>query len=167
MTEASKQKECFKCKEVKPVSEFYAHKAMADGLLGKCKECTKSDVHAYRRKNIEALRRYDRARGDDPKRKAARRRYRQTISAERMKAYKERWQAQNKEKRAAHIAVGNAFRDGKLEKQPCERCGERLVQAHHEDYSRPFDITWLCRACHGQRHREINELTRFNTEAAF
>lgn len=31
----------------------------------------------------------------------------------------------------------------------CETCGVvGKAEAHHEDYSRPFYVTWLCRSCH-------------------
>jgi ribosomal protein S27AE len=57
--------------------------------------------------------------------------------------------------------VGNAIRDGKLKVQPCERCGYGVgVCGHHEDYSRPLEVVWLCGLCHGRRHREINEERR-------
>ena len=36
-------KNCFKCGELKPLSEYYTHKQTSDGHIGKCKSCTKAD----------------------------------------------------------------------------------------------------------------------------
>jgi len=57
------QKSCFKCKQVKCLSEFYKHSEMKDGHLNKCKQCTKNDANTHRANNLEAIRAYDRKRG--------------------------------------------------------------------------------------------------------
>ncbi len=41
---------------------------------------------------------------------------------------------------------------GILIKKPCELCGELKVEAHHEDYNKPFDIRWLCIRHHHELH---------------
>ena len=46
-------KKCFKCNETKPYADFYKHKQMGDGHLGKCKECTKNDTKKDYSKNIQ------------------------------------------------------------------------------------------------------------------
>jgi hypothetical protein len=71
-------------------------------------------------------------------------------------ANKRRWTAANPEKRRAQIAVGNALRDRRITKGSCEECGtDERVEAHHEDYSKPLNVTWLCSACHGKTRRKV------------
>jgi hypothetical protein len=72
---------------------------------------------------------------------------------ERVLGIKRRWAERNPEKRAAHIAVGNAVRDGRLVKLPCEVCGAK-AQAHHDDYSKPLEVRWLCPPHHAEERRK-------------
>jgi hypothetical protein len=44
MKEEIKEKKCFKCELILPISDFYKHKKMQDGHLNKCKTCTKNGV---------------------------------------------------------------------------------------------------------------------------
>jgi hypothetical protein len=80
-----------------------------------------------------------------------RRRYRQR-NREKIAAYNRAWQAKNKEKRAAHGAVEYALLCGALVRETCEICGECRTDGHHEDYSRPLDVRWLCKLHHRQVH---------------
>lgn len=132
-------KTCFKCQQSKPETEFYKHAAMADGRLGKCKDCTKADVTKHRQENWERVRAYDRMRASQPHRVASRLR----IVGE----YVEKYPGRKK----ANTAVSNAVRDGRLKKQPCWVCGEKAV-AHHPDYDLPLDVVWLCQPHHKQAH---------------
>ena len=160
-------KVCFKCKVEKPVTDFYVHPAMGDRRLGKCKECTKADVRANYQANVEKYREYDRERATLPHRVAARLAYAATDAGRQAanrgkKAYLDR----NPIKRAAHVAVGNAIRDGKLVRMPCEVCGTEVAQAHHDDYSKPLDVRWLCTTHHAEWHKHNTPLCPDQTEAA-
>lgn len=112
---------------------------MKDGRLGKCKDCTKTDVKKHRQDNWETVRAYDRQRASQPHRVATRRK----VTAH--------YIAQFPHRKKANTAVGNALRSGKLKKQPCWVCGCNAV-AHHPDYDRPLDVVWLCQAHHRQAH---------------
>lgn len=51
-------------------------------------------------------------------------------------------------------------RRGVLRPEPCEACGSSAVEMHHEDYTRPLDVIWLCRACHLSLHAgDVSRLT--------
>lgn len=55
----------------------------------------------------------------------------------------------------ARNALQYAVRSGKIVRRPCERCGAGDAHGHHEDYSKPFEVHWLCRKCHDAHHRRV------------
>lgn len=55
----------------------------------------------------------------------------------------------------ARYKVGNAVRDGRLVRLPCEVCGEIKSQAHHVDYRKYFKVQWLCRKHHLEREGKV------------
>lgn len=44
------------------------------------------------------------------------------------------------------------IRRGKIKKQPCLFCGNPEAEAHHHDYSKPLEVTWLCKEHHLLNH---------------
>lgn len=146
------EKECFKCKTIKPLSAFYKHANMADGHLNKCKDCAKNDSNVHRYQNLEKVRAYDRERAKQPKRiKAA-------------TEINKIWRASDKRRAVAHSSVARAIKKGDLVRLPCQRCGEKKSVAHHEDYDKPLDVVWLCQPCHKIRHKEIEIITLQDTK---
>lgn len=43
---------------------------------------------------------------------------------------------------------------GKLVPEPCEVCGEK-AEKHHDDYSKPLGVRWLCPTHHRQWHNNL------------
>jgi len=132
--------------------------------LAKCKE--------YREQNKEAIRDYQRQWYEENREEKAEyhrqwyERNRETVKsrvqkhsktergkevhARAIKTYAERYP----EKVAANHAVNNAIRDRRLVRETCQVCGAE-AQAHHEDYSKPLDVLWLCPEHHAELHAEI------------
>lgn len=146
------EKQCFCCGLTKPISDFYKHPGMADGYLGKCKECQKANTKAARERNPDYYREYDSQRANLPHRVQARAEYQQT---ERGKAAHARatkkWHGNHPNRRAAAQILNNAIRDGKVKPLPCFICGKK-AHAHHPDYDQPLDVVWLCPLHHKQAH---------------
>lgn len=159
-------KTCFKCGLLKPLDEFYKHPKMADGHLGKCKYCTKSDSANQHKKimSTPSLTIKERERG---RVKSRLQRIAGLASPQKPETGK-RWGENHPNKKKAHALVASAVRSGKLIKMPCEKCGSENTQAHHEDYDKPLCVNWLCVRHHADRHIEINQenlLQKFNSEA--
>ena len=132
-------KQCFKCKRDLPMSDFYRHPQMGDGHLGKCKDCTKADVSYrerwLRRTNPEWVAR--------ERQRCVAKQTLYNVVAERKWPYKLH----------ARRAVALAIRRGAIKKPGhCQRCGlefpKARIHAHHDDYARPLDVTFVCAACH-------------------
>ena len=146
-------KQCISCLRVLALTEFYAHAAMSDGHLNKCKECCRAASKARiermkedpvwvireRRRSFKKNRAYKKAGIVYPYKPGSR------------KETNAKYRAAYPEKRKAHVVTGNAIRDGRLTPKPCEVCG-RKAEAHHDDYSKPLAVRWLCRKHHVAHH---------------
>jgi hypothetical protein len=132
-----------------------------------CKACWRAKVRANRLANIEHYREFDRQRANLPHRVDAREAYSQTERGRQASsAAKRRFVERNPLKKAASTAVNNAVRDGRLSKQPCEVCGKAQAQAHHDDYSKPLDVRWLCTTHHAEWHKHNTPLCPKQERAA-
>jgi len=74
-----------------------------------------------------------------------------------MQRAKARWTRANGYKRRANHMVNNAVRDGKLCKPgACQICGSGgRIHGHHDDYSKPLEVRWVCPACHSAIHKGL------------
>lgn len=154
-------KKCVCCKKEKEVSEYGPSKAFKCGLDSSCRECRRRKVRAYR----STPRGRETARGTveryhkSAKGRAAKRRYEETDNGRakrRMhaKVHKEKYP----EKKSARDAAYQSIKQGKLKRKPCEFCGSFNTEAHHEDYSRPLDVRWLCKVHHDAAHDRFSEV---------
>ena len=65
------------------------------------------------------------------------------------RTYKEKFP----EKRKARTDVMVAKKQGILKQMPCQVCGNTKTEAHHDDYKKPLDVTWLCKKHHLEHHK--------------
>jgi len=65
-------------------------------------------------------------------------------------------------RKKARRITKNLIRSGKLKKGSCVVCGSFQTLPHHEDYSRPNDIIWICEKHHKLYHN--GEIGLFNNK---
>jgi len=151
-------KTCSKCKADKIDGEFQIRKASADGLTSRCKQCL-SEYDKERANNphrIRARKIYEKTQKGIDARKKARAKYEKANKKKILISHR-KYRENNPKKHKAHNSVAYAIKTKKLSKKPCEVCGAKKADAHHDNYDQPLDVRWLCAKHHRQWHVENGE----------
>jgi len=102
-----------------------------------------AQVKAYQKEHRRQVQEYERRRS----KKSARKVQINTYARRRRKKFPEKTRAYN--------MLSRAIKKGTIVRQPCEICGKPNAQAHHEDYSKPLDVRWLCFKHHREAHGQV------------
>lgn len=155
-------KQCIHCKQFLPLSSYSVERRLKDGLSSLCRQCNSVASARSRLKNKETKNARERARYHEPKERARRlaknRKYsatyvRPALTKEELREKELKHRLRNPEKCKARAAFKWAVKSGKITRQPCEVCGAPKGEGHHDDYSKPFEVQWLCRKHHMELHR--------------
>jgi len=145
-----KTKICTCCNKRKYLKYFHKQLAKAGGVRSICISCrsrTRTDI------NTEAV-------------KKAKLKYRHSKhgkiheqiynNSEIHAAMTYRWGQKNKYKVNAAAKARRAIKNGVLKKKTtCEICSSKKnIQGHHNDYTKPLKVRWLCAKCHRQWHAD-------------
>lgn len=110
----------------------------------------------YAKKTVEERRAMREGRDKERVREADRERYLKPERRQDIGENARRWARDNPAPRRAQVAVANAIRDGRLDKGTvCEQADGNCsgqINAHHDDYSKPLEVRWLCRSHHMKWH---------------
>lgn len=133
---------CLKCKIRKPNKEYHFRDKPRGILRERCKACIKeyqSSPRIMEIKRISQAKYSKTKKGRATEQRHSPKRWARVKSLQRDRVY-------------AQVRY-------KLKKQPCSVCGNERSQAHHDDYSKPLDVVWLCSKHHSEVHRnaKINE----------
>lgn len=136
-----KKQKCRECSEIKEtITNFYKHETNSTGYSTRCKQCD-NRIHSQKIKS----------------------KYHKDTTRLSLLANKDLGidivNARNKRaKQGNKIKVREMLRakvySGHIKKLPCKLCGDTNSNAHHEDYSKPFDVIWLCRKHHMLVHKK-------------
>lgn len=150
---------CYRGNHLVLRSDFNKDKKASDGLYTFCRECGKKRWKEWKSqsKNAESKRERDRIRyhnNPDHAHERVRlwrigRGYKKKIDYDRL----------TPEKTKARRALCYAVTAGIIVRpKSCGACGlvpsNGIIQGHHEDYTKPFDVAWVCTKCHNLIHKQ-------------
>lgn len=81
------------------------------------------------------------------------------MTSEEQNAFGHGYSKEERAKRKKAREIFNHYaRDKHIKKQPCEVCGRKETEAHHDNYDKPLEVRWLCFECHRKWHKDNPEL---------
>ena len=171
MAETIISKQCTKCTNILPISEFFRDKSHKDGHSTQCKKCRMAQREIYRKteKGKITCARYDKsAHGkkkkkqyrESPNGRAAVKRSQQSEKCRkkdniRSKHYREKYPLRIKANNAVTLSIlANKIPYPKY--FTCQDCDKNIAQVyhHHKGYAKAnwLDVIPLCYSCHRQCH---------------
>ena len=146
-------KMCCICKNSKNRNDFYKCSSRKDGLQTRCKNCDrlvskkkrlspqyKKTDRQWRLNNSESIKEYQKVWQKNNKIKVAK--------------YQKTYRAKNRQKFNARMLLYKYVAKGKIIRGRCAICNSgKSIEAHHEDYSKPLEVVWLCKIHHNEIHR--------------
>lgn len=154
-------KACTTCKKRKPSNGFYKNPTAKDKLHYSCKECMKAYARSRDWRYAPpplSLTKNCKGCGKEFK-----------IPIREIRRGKGRYCSLPCSSKSAHVysppgtkemkhetqrEARRAVKDGRLSRpDSCESCGKSCVpQGHHDDYTKPLNVRWLCSQCHSLVH---------------
>jgi hypothetical protein len=142
------KRRCAKCREYKEYAEFSENKSLTGGLSAYCKKCNREYQSA---RNIRLA-----VQGKNGKDLAYQKKY-YIENKKKINEYKKDYVANNKQAESARYKFRYFCKKNNITPPDlCELCGMfgLRVHPHHDDYSKPLVVKWLCKSCHQKIHRQ-------------
>lgn len=137
---------CSRCGNFYPKDGFYKNKKTILGITSECKKCHCKTSFNSRNKELARKRNKE---------------YMRRAVKENPEKFRACWRGRPSVKDDRYIArksLNCAVKRGDITKpELCVSCGlKKKLTAHHDDYSQPLKVRWLCYECHGKLHRQTS-----------
>ena len=135
----------------------------------RARELNRRRAERYRKKHPERIKAYSKKHWREQKEKISEyyKKYCRTASGRKsQREGQAKMRSLYPEKALARDLLKQKIRSGKILRLPCAYCGSNIkIHGHHEDYSRPYDVIWMCHRHHSNYHNKLIPLPAANKDA--